>query len=436
MKARSIISLFAAGAISLSLAGCSIEFGTKNRTFADTAITSIHLNDDAVLAKPTGSNTEAATIDYLTFKKEYLYWLLSNGITDDSAEAAAKAAAQQRYNIINYLINEQIIAVKAKELGLDTFTQEELDALEEAYQANIDENVKYFADNTDFSTEDGASLSDEEKLKLGGEEFDKYLATALLTRDDLLGWERSSLLAEKVFAEITKDVSIDRSEAVDTLNNYIESIKKTYEEDPAAYEQSTELASFWIPEGTRNIKHILIGIDEIDSDEIAAMRKNGDEEAADALREEKLAELEQQATEVINMLDNGADFDELIAEYSADAAGSKFYPDGYMVIPEATLYVDEFVEAAFSIENIGEYVLAASDYGWHIVLYASDTVIPEEDTEDYINYIHETLIETAKEEKRTETMKQWHEELDYEIDYDALGIVELAGSTDTESSAT
>ena len=46
------------------------------------------------------------------------------------------------------------------------------------------------------------------------------------------------------------------------------------------------------------------------------------------------------------MLDNGADFDELIAEYSADAAGSEMYPEGYTVIPNSVSHVKEFVEAA------------------------------------------------------------------------------------------
>ncbi len=426
MKVKKIISLIAAAAVSLSLAGCSIEFGTKNKTFADTAITSVKLNDDHILAKPVGENTTGGTVDYLSFKKEYLYWLMSNGITDDSEESVEQAAASQRYNIINYLVNEQVILAKAKELGLDTFTAEELDAIEKSYQEKIDENIQYFMKNTDFSSESESELSEEEKLILCEEKFDNYLKNSLLTRDDLLNWERSALLTQKVTEEITKDIQIDRSEAVDALNNYAESVKKMYTDDPASYEQNTELATFWIPEGTRNIKHILIGINEIDSDEISAMRKSGDEEGADALRTEKLAEIEQKAIEVKNMLDNGADFDELIAEYSADATGSKYNPDGYMVIPNSTMYVKEFVEAAFSIENIGEYILTASDYGWHIVMYASDTAISKEDTEDYINYLHETLIETAKEQKRTEAMKQWHEEYKYEIDFEALGIVELA----------
>ncbi len=437
MKTKGIISFVAAAAVAVSLAACSVEFGTKNKTFADTAISSLKLADDKILARPSDENSGAKPISYLDFKKEYLYWLQARGIQDDSSEAYAEAAVQQRYNIINYLINEQIIAAKAKEMGVDTFTAEELDEIEKAYQEGIDENVKYFAENTDFSdkTESGAELTEEEKLALGGEEFDKYLANALLTRDDLLNWERAEMLTVKVTEAITKDIIIDRSEAEDAYNNYVESVKKIYNDDPLSYEQSGELATFWVPEGTRNIKHILIAIDEADSDEISAMRENGDGEGADKLLAEKLAEIEQDAVAVKEKLDNGEDFDKLIEEYSADAAASKVYPNGYMVIPNSTTFVSEFVEAAFAIENIGEYVLAASDFGWHIVQYASDYEISEEDKTDYIDYIHGTLVTSAKEQKRTETMKQWHEEYNYQIDYDALGIEEISAESDTESTA-
>ena len=131
MSIKKLMALAAAAAVALS-AGCSIQVGTKNKTFAD-SINSIKLDDKAIIASPQGvegDERKALEIDYLTFKKEYLYWMLTNGITDDTADKTAEAAAAQRSSIIEYLINEKIIAIKAKALGVDTFTQEELDALD------------------------------------------------------------------------------------------------------------------------------------------------------------------------------------------------------------------------------------------------------------------------------------------------------------------
>lgn len=439
MKAKHILSLAAAAVIALSASGCSVRIGTNNGNSESEAafedcITSIDIEDGAVVASPKGEgieNKDELSIDYLTFKKEYLYWMLSNGITDDSEETVAASAASQRSSIINYLVNEKIIEDKAKELGIDSFTEEELATLEQEFQDNIDRNIELFGENADYGTlAEGVEPSDEEKRQRGGEEFDKYLANALLTRDDLLMWQRSAMLAEKVIAEITKDVQIDRAEAEDTYNDYILSIKELYEEDVASYETGGEYMELWLPEGSRYIKHILIGLDEAVTDEITALRQSGDEEGADELRAEKLAEIEQTATEVKNMLDNGADFDELIEEYSADAAASRLTPEGYTVVPNSEMYVREFTEAAFSIENVGEYVLAGTDFGWHIVMYNGDAEIPQESIDEYIDYIHSALMSNAADAKFSDTMKQWHEEYDYEIDYEALNITPPAESTE------
>ena len=432
MKLRKILSLAAAAAIAMSTVGCSIKVNTND---FESVITSIKLDDEDVVAKPTGEahkDDEALAIDYLDFKKEYLYWLKSYEVTDDSSDESMAACATQRSSIITYLINERIINDKAAELGVDQLTAEELDKLEADYQENLNAQFEYFGTYVaDYGTlAEGETVGEDLMLARGEEEFDKYLADCQLTRDDLLVWQRNALLVEKVQEAVTKDIVIDDSEAQDVLNGYIDTIKQLYAEDPVSYETGGQNMSFWLPEGSRNIKHILIALEEMDSDEIAYLRDSGDEEGADALRAEKLAPLEQQATEIINMLDNGGDFDELIKEFSADAAGSAMYPEGYTVIPNSVSFVEDFVEAAFSVENVGDYVLAASDYGWHIVMYASDAKIPQETLDMYKGYVMESLMEKAQTETFNSTLAEWHKEYGYEIDYEALNISEPAETAD------
>ena len=435
MKITRFISFGAATAVALSLAGCTVRTGTN---LFESCITSVDLKDDDIIASPAAAELAengGLDISYLEFKKEYLYYLHSMNAQDDSKDEKAATYASQREYIINYLVNERIINDKAHQMGLDNFTQEELDKLEEDFQKNLTAQYEYFGEAADYGTlAAGETVSEDEKLLRGEQEFDKYLADCLMTKDDLLVWQRNALIAEKVEAEITKDVVIERSEAEDVLNGYIEEVKAVYAEDPEAYETTGTYTSFWLPEGSRNIKHILIGLEEIDSDEIMALRSSGDDEGADALRKEKLADIKQQADEIVNMLDNGADFDELIAEYSADAAGSAAFPNGYTVIPDSISYVDEFVDAAYSISNIGEYVLAASDYGWHIVMYASDASVPQEDLDMFIGYIEETLVDKAKTAKYEETLAQWAEEYAYEIDYEALALTAPSQTAETAAS--
>ncbi len=434
MKISRILSMTAAAGIALSLAGCSIRTGTS---IFESCIMSIDLDNDDIVASPKGegvTNADELAIDYLDFKKEYLYFLRGYGATNDMDESQAAAFTAQRETIINYLVNERVINDKARQMGLDVFTQEELDALEADYQKNLQTQFESFGEYADYGTlAAGETVSAEEKLARGEEEFDKYLADCLLTRDDLLTWQRNALIVEKVREAIVAEVTVDRAEAEDVLEKYIEDVKQIYAEDPVEYETGGAYTSFWLPEDARNIKHILIAFEEIDSDEIMAMRADGDEAGADAMREEKLAEIKQQADEIVNMLDNGADFDELISEYSADAAGSEAFPAGYTVIPDSVSYVEDFVDAAYSLENIGDYVLAASDYGWHIVMYASDAAVPQEDLDMFVDYIHENLTATAKEKKYEETMKAWTEEYAFEIDYEALAITAPDGTAEAAS---
>ncbi len=400
------------------LSGCSLTFNANKLPENNTTV-----------AEPSGEGVkgkEELFVKYGDFRKEYLYWLKCKGITDDSDETYASSCEAQREQIISYLINEKIINDKAKELGADVFTDEEISALEEDFDAQIQEQIDYFAGIADYGTlATGESVSEEEKQKRGGEMLDAFLEDCELTRDDLFMWQKSDLLRQKVQKEVTKDVASDYSEAEKTFNNYVESIKNLYANDQREYE-SGQYSAFWIPEGSRRIKHILLKFDDSVTDEITALREEGDEEGADKLREEKLDEMLDDVNKIKNMIDNGSNFDELIKEYSADAAGSSMYPNGYLVVPDSVTYVPEFTAAAFELENIGDYKPAASDYGWHIILYASDAVVTDEEIKSYVDYIHETLTANAVNEKFAEVLNGWKEDYDYTIDYEILKIDPLS----------
>ena len=440
MKTRRILSTAAACIIAASLTGCSIRTGTSK---FESIITSVDLKDTYVVAAPTGEGytaSDALDIDYLDFKKEYLYWLKSYnqryGIETDTDEKYAENCTQQRAAIISYMVEERVILDKAHELGLDVLTQEEMDALDADYQENLKTQYEYFGESADYGTlAEGETVSDAEMLQRGEEEFDKYLADCMLTKEDLLIWQKNALLIEKVQKEVTKDITIDRSEAEDVLEDYIQVVKDLYKEDPKKYETGGQYSSFWLPEEARNIKHILIMFDEVDGDEISALRGLDENEEADALRDQKLAELEPKANEIMAMLDAGDDFDELIKAYSDDADGSMMYPNGYTVIPGSTTYVDEFVKGAFELENVGDYKLVYSDFGWHIMLYASDAKVSQETLDEFVDYIHETLESTAKSDKYNELMGEWMEAYSYEIDYKALNIPEPVETAEAESAA-
>lgn len=398
----------------LVIGGCSVKVGTNTE-----------IKDDKVVAESTAENTEKIEITYLDFKKEYLYYLKGQGITDDSEESVAARCKTQRETIINYLINEKVILEKAKELGLDKLSTEEMDAVEEEYDRMVLRQIAYFAGLTDVDPE-VTPLTDEQ-TETGNKGFDDYLASCGLTRDDLLVWQVSAAVTNKLREDTVKDVSVERSEAEATFNDYVDSIKNLYESNQVEYESGV-YSAYWIPEGSRRIKHILLGFQDTFTDELGQMRENGDNEGADKLREEKSAEFAETKEKIINMLDNGADFDELIEEYSADKEGSAANPDGYLLVPDSQLYMEEFTEMGQSLENIGDYDTALTDYGLHIVLYAGDAVVTKESAESYVDYIFELLNDEKKDVYFNDSLKEWRDAYKFKTDYDALKIDEPAES--------
>lgn len=411
----------AALAAAMCLCGCSVRFNTNKK-----------IADDYIVARPTAEaykDDKTLEIDYLKFKKEYLFYLNNNGITDDSDEAYAEQCAAQRANIIAYLINEAILRDKADQLGIK-LTDEDYAKIEEEFNNSVQEQIEYYGSKADFSDlGTSEAITDDMRAERGAAEFDSYLEKCLLTRDDLLMWQRSEALTQKVKDEITKDVNIERSVAEERYSDFIENtVKAAYESDPSTYEKNS-YDSFWLPEGTRRAKHILLKMEDTTIDEIAKLRENGDDEAADRLRDETLAPMEEQIIGIKNMLDNGSDFDELIAEFSNDSAGSQAYPDGYVITPESTSYTAGFKEALYELDEIGSYSVIATDLGWHIIMYAGNAEITAETTDKYIDYILSEAISSAQTAKFNEKLTEWIEEYSYQIDKAALKIED----TDTSS---
>ncbi len=411
MKLCKILCTGTAVILAGALGGCSMKFGTKSEP-----------NPDAVIAEPTNGGDDSMKIVYEDFKKEYDYALNGAGVEDDTDESIADSCKTQRNTIITYLINERIIMKKASEMGLSTLTEEEMNAVEEEYNSNIEEQIEAFGKDADYGTADSGTISDEERRERGNKEFDAYLADCGLTREDLLTWGVSSAITQKLRDEIGKNV--DYSAAEEAFLGYEEQIKQVYNDDISQYQQSS-FTSVWVPEGSRMIKHILLGFDEDTQDEITANRQKGDDEAADKLREEKAAELQDKVDEVQKKLDNGEDFQKIMLEYSNDSAASSVNPDGYLVIPNGTTYKKEFQEAAFVPKKIGDRTICVTDFGVHIMIYAADAKVSDEQKKSFTDYLYEQLKNTEFNKK----MDEWNSEYDYKIDYKALRLDDPADSS-------
>lgn len=419
-KIRKTAETLTAIILTCSLCGCKVEFDDSTAASSGTEISvtvnaGIEPRRDTVVANSTKGSGETIEITYEDFRKEYMYFLVNSNVTNDNSVSVAEECKSRRETLINSLINEQIILAKAKELGLFELTEEEQQALDEEYNSKISQQIEYYIQQSVGS--DTSEMSDEEKEAFGNQKLDDMLSACGMTRNDLKWWATSNKIGEKLQEELGKPVT--RAQAEEEFKKIQKNAEELYKSNVSSFEQQG-LTQIWTPEGSRLIKHVLLGFDNDTLTEIRTLRGDNKDDEANKLREDKAKALKSKQDEVEKKLDEGTDIDDLIKEYSSDAEGSAASPDGYIVIPNGTTYVSEFQQAAFVPKKIGERTVCVTDYGVHIMVYAGDASVAEESVKYYTDYIEQEL----KNQKFVEKMNEWREEYGFEIYYEALRLDE------------
>ena len=322
------------------------------------------------------------------------------------------------------MIYDKVMLLKAKEFGCDVLTDEEKDEVKKEFDNEISNQIALYGDKADYSDlPQGTEITAEMKKERGEKEFEKLLESCGMVREDIYRWIESYKISQKML-DYYKNNKVDIKEAEDIFEDYVNDIKETYEKSVSDYEKG-DYSLFWIPEGSRRIKHVLLGFDDETLKQIKKYREEKNDEAADKLRTEKAAELAEKQAAVEKAIDNGDKWEDILLQYSADAAGSSAYPDGYLVVPNGTSYVKEFQKAAFVPEKVGDRTTCVSDYGLHIMIYASEAKVSEEEQKNIVDYLRYNISQN----KFSEEMKKWVDEYAFEIDRKALRIEEEESSS-------
>ena len=61
------------------------------------------------------------------------------------------------------------------------------------------------------------------------------------------------------------------------------------------------------------------------------------------------------------------------------------------------------------MQNVGDYMLVGTDLGWHIIMYASDAVITEENEKPLVDAIFHNIHDTSASNPNNDAMKKWRE---------------------------
>lgn len=232
------------------------------------------------------------------------------------------------------------------------------------------------------------------KERFSGDE--KKLADALeaqgFTEESFREALRVSVLSDKLFEAVTKDVKVTDEEAL-----------AFYTQNPDQYGSPEQ----------RDVRHILIS-------------------EKDANGQVDFAKSKQEADRIYGLLEDGGDFAALAKEYSDDT-GTATIGGKYTAIKGQS--VPEFDKAAFALATNEISKPVKTQFGYHIIEPIADTK-PKKVTP--FQKVKAAIKAQVLQDKRTETMTQWEQDLpeqyDGKVSY-AQGYAppELPESTETET---
>ena len=439
--------------------------------------------NDTVITK----NEWLAYREYLVqyYDQYYLmYFGFSFPVDDETLKLYGEQALEQ-------MIQATVIDEKVVELGLDQYTEEE--------QAQIDQYATEMMDGYKmmlrFEMYPDVITVEEEQAYLAEATLSEATVSEPIPAATMTNAELDALLTEELasygitydyFAEMkgteieqtklreyaVKDVTITDEEVVAEFENRVATQKETFDATPTSYGAyiRSKMAVYYVPEGYRGVKHVLIKFSDEKTAEIDALNATLAAEqgtlttaqneldtltAADtsAYTEEELtahndriaeltaqietsntviadtqaqldevtaaayAEIEPTAMEVIARAQAGEDFDALIAEYGQDPGMTEepAKSQGYFLCEGMTSYDPAFYTAAMALSAVGDISEepVASSFGYHILLYAEDlTPGPVELTEEMKTSIHSEMLISAQDAAYNAAVTQWVSEAD------------------------
>lgn len=346
----------------------------------------------------------------------YYYYGLSYDVTDSQAIADARSTA------IDNMITSEVLKQKAAAEGLDVLSEEE--------QAQVEENVQ-----SDWSSYlDSYTTLYFSDSELEGEELENAVIARMgedgITQDALRAMYTDDIISDHLYQFAIQGVEVTDDEVRMEYDGLVLDQQATLDATPTLYQSyvSNGTDIYYVPEGYRGIKQILIALDEDQANEISELQSTittndtaledlrtqldelqnpveGEEPTAtpgeieasteqvetqiaqlveenataqtqlDELQTQAYAQIEATASEALEKAQAGEDFDELIATYGEDDGMTQepYASQGYPVCEGLTAYVTEFQDAAMALEKVGDISgLVKTSYGYHILQYARD----------------------------------------------------------------
>lgn len=355
------------------------------------------------------------------FKDAWAQLKASYGITDDDERNTDYADYIKYYkeSLLDSLVDDEVIRQQAAKRGYFNFSEEETAETDENFEKTVTSIRDSVAASLTF--EDG--MTDAEKEALIDGETAAYREKNGYTDEYIRVMLERNKAAGKLYEEVTASATAEESEIAAKYADLVSSHESTYADDPDSYVYYTlnGYTLYYIPAGgMRMIRQILIALPDDTCNEIADLRDAGDDEGADALREEALRNIEAEAREALARLDEGAGFDEIMTQYNDDP-GMDAHSGGYPVYSDVVYYATEFTQGAMALRSVGDVSgLVASDYGYHILQYADFLEEGPADYESVMENVREEVLGDNQDALWEAAMKEWKAALAIETYYQRI----------------
>lgn len=437
MKFSKLFSLVLALILVFSFNSFKAEQQPKLPTLTQPAAEQLELlPDDKVIATVNGVNVVALDANqlYSAMLQQYaMYGFDTKKIEfQKNIYNSAKESA----------IQKSVILQKATELGLDKLTDEEKKALEDKANSTYEELLK--ALTAQLGLKDTSTAEEKAKITADAE---KKLVEFKYTKDKILENEILNKTLKNVEAYLSKYIVVSEEEVKSKYDELVANDKAKFETNIQAFEtnNSRGVKTWFVPEGFKGIKHILLSVDEpllSKVKELSAKLEessnthNQEAQATNAPTEEPketsapvtqadldaankavLDSVKTKTDEIYKKFKEGTKFDDLVVEYGTDP-GMKQEPyktKGYLVNKDSVVYDPAFTNAAAELQSIGSISQPIIGmYGVHILYYDSDIKSGAAELNDENKtFIENQLLNEKKTKAVTSGIDEWKKS--YEI---------------------
>lgn len=345
---------------------------------------------------------ETVTFRDVTLYANYL--LMSQGYSRSDLTADNIKSLNQ--SALGYVIEDKVICQKAAALGLYPLSAEN--------QKKADDNFNSYMANMEasyLSAYPGTSGGEAQVRSA----VDASLQTQGMTEDGLKELMTMFEVKDVLKAATTKDVTVSDDEIQTEYNKLLAAQQSSYSANPTAYDAALTDGTTVVvyrPAGYRYIKHILIAMPSDIASQISTATGSGDTASVATLREKGLAQIKDKADEALALVQNGGDFDKLMAQYGEDP-GMQSEPAktaGYQVGAKSS-YVPEFLAAAMGLAKAGDTTgLVATDYGYHIIRYVGDVPAGAVPLSEVKEGVRASVLATKQGDAFTALVAKWKKE--------------------------